>query len=192
MSVEGHANPALQALLDNRRRFLDFLERRLGSRADAEDVLQGAFLRAVERGGDLRRGESAVAWIYRLLRHAIVDRRRAEAARGRALEAHAHQASAGGDAEAELRQEACRCVLALLPTLRAEYGHLLRRVDLEGEAVPQVARDLGLTANNAGVRLHRARRALLREVERTCRTCATQGCLDCHCGGPGRISPAEV
>jgi len=176
------SNPALRALADNHRRFLDFLERRTGSRADAEDVLQGAFVRALEKGGDLRDGESAVAWCYRLLRNALVDRHRADAARGRAIESKATEADAG---DAELEGELCRCVADLLPNLKPEYAELLRRVDLEGEALNGVARDNGITSNNAGVRLHRARKALLREVQRSCRTCATHGCLDCTCSPPG-------
>ncbi|HCN31333.1 MAG TPA: RNA polymerase subunit sigma-70, partial [Verrucomicrobiales bacterium] len=32
------------------------------------------------------------------------------------------------------------------------------------------------------VRLLRARRKLREQVERTCRACATHGCLDCDCG----------
>jgi RNA polymerase sigma-70 factor (ECF subfamily) len=175
-------NVALQALVDNHRRFLDFLERRTGNRADAEDVLQGAFVRALEKGEELRDGESAVAWLFRLLRNALVDRARAGMARDRALEGRAE-----GDREREddeLEGEVCRCVAGLLPTLKSEYAELLRRVDLDGEAVHGAAQALGITPNNAGVRLHRARKALLREVQRSCRTCATHGCLDCSCGQP--------
>jgi RNA polymerase sigma-70 factor (ECF subfamily) len=86
--------------------------------------------------------------------------------------------------ETELRGEVCRCILDLLPTLEPGYADLLRRVDLGGEPVVAAAQALGITANNAGVRLHRARKALLREVQRSCRTCATHGCLDCSCGAP--------
>ena len=68
----------------------------------------------------------------------------------------------------------------------ANTGIVFRRVDLEGEAVNGAAQAIGITPNNAGVRLHRARKALLREVQRSCRTCATHGCLDCSCGQPGR------
>jgi len=178
-------NAALQALVDNHRQFLDFLERRTGSRADAEDVLQGAFVRALEKGGDLRDEESAVAWIYRLLRNALVDRHRAEEARGHAIESRAKAGDGEEGEDVELRGEACRCVMGLLPTLKPEYAELLRRVDLEGEAVNGAAQALGVTPNNAGVRLHRARKALLREVERSCRTCATHGCLDCFCEQTG-------
>ena len=176
----------LQTLVDNHRRFLDFLERRTGSRAAAEDVLQGAFVRALEKGGDLRDGESAVAWFYRLLRNALIDRHRAEAARDRAIESKAKETADGDGEDAELRGEVCRCVVGLLPTLKLEYAELLHRVDLDGEAVNGAARAIGITPTNAGVRLHRARKALMREVQRSCRTCATHGCLDCSCGQPGR------
>ena len=76
-------------------------------------------------------------------------------------------------------------VIDLLPTLKVEYAELLRRVELEGEPVKDVANAVGITPNNAGVRLQRARKALLREVQRSCRTCAPHGCLDCTCGQPG-------
>ncbi len=186
VTPDSTSNAVLQALVDNHRRFLDFLERRTGSRADAEDVLQGAFVRALEKGGDLRDGESAVAWFYRLLRNALVDRHRAEATRGRAIESKGEEGDDEGNEDPELRGEVCRCVVGLLPTLKPEYAELLRRVDLEGEAVNGAAQAIGITPNNAGVRLHRARKALLREVQRSCRTCATHGCLDCSCGQPGR------
>ena len=69
----------------------------------------------------------------------------------------------------------------LIPTLKPEYAEILRRVDLEGAAVPSVAAELGISANNVTVRLHRARQALKKQLERCCGTCATHGCLDCTC-----------
>ena len=81
-----------------------------------------------------------------------------------------------------LRGRARRRFEALLPALRPEYADVLRRVDLAGERPAEVARALGLTANNAMVRLHRARKALRADLQRSCRTCADHGCLDCSCG----------
>jgi DNA-directed RNA polymerase specialized sigma24 family protein len=52
----------VEALVDNHRRFLAFLERRVGSRAVAEDLLQDAFVRGLERAPTLRRSEAATAW----------------------------------------------------------------------------------------------------------------------------------
>ena len=181
MPSDSSGDSALQSLVLNHKRFLGFLEARTRSRGDAEDVLQSAFAKALEKEGDLRTGETAVAWFYRLLRNALVDRYRSEASHGPTLEPNA-KGSIAETEDAELRGEVCRCVMDLLPTLKVEYAELLRRVELEGEPVKDVAKAVGITPNNAGVRLHRARKALLREVQRSCRTCATHGCLDCTCG----------
>jgi RNA polymerase sigma factor (sigma-70 family) len=170
-------------LLANHRQFLRFLEARLPSRAVAEEVLQSAFVRAIERGGALRESESAVAWFYRLLRNALVDQYRSTGSEARALEVEAREAS--GAIEPELRDAVCACMTQLLPTLKPEYAEIVRRVDLEETPVGEVAAALSITPNNATVRLHRARRALKERLERSCGTCATHGCLDCTCGAPG-------
>ena len=82
----------------------------------------------------------------------------------------------------EVEAALCHCFEALLPALRPEYSEILRRVDLEGSRPADFAREAGLTANNAMVRLHRARKALRADLQRSCRTCADHGCLDCSCG----------
>jgi RNA polymerase sigma-70 factor (ECF subfamily) len=171
----------VERLVAGHRAFLSFLEARLPSRAAAEEILQAAFVRAIERGGAIRDEESAVAWFYRLLRNALIDHYRSEAATRRALERQAAEAML--PSESELNDVVCGCMSTLLPNLKPEYGEVLRRVDLEGAPLPQLAAELGITPNNAGVRLHRARQALKRELERSCGTCATHGCLDCTCGG---------
>ena len=178
-------NPGVvEALVGNHRRFLAFLERRVGSRALAEELLQAAYVRTLEKGGDLEEGEGAVAWFYRLLRNALVDHYRRNAAEGRALAREAREASERGP-DPELTQTVCACIHDLLPALKPEYAELVRQVDLEGRSVPEVAQDAGITPNNAGVRLHRARQALKKQLERSCGTCASHGCLDCTCGKPG-------
>lgn len=48
-------------LVANHRRFLEFLERQTGDRVLAEDLLQEAFVRGIDRIGALRDDESAVA-----------------------------------------------------------------------------------------------------------------------------------
>jgi RNA polymerase sigma-70 factor (ECF subfamily) len=173
----------LQVLVGSHRRFLEFLERRTGNRADAEDLLQNAFVRTLVKGEGLREGESAVAWFYRILRNSLVDRQRTGSAGMRALAARARARARSEETDdPQLHQTVCRCVVDLLPALKAEYAELIRRVELEGESVKSVANTMGITANNAAVRLHRARKALFKEVQRACRTCAVHGCLDCTCG----------
>lgn len=191
---EGEAEPnstVVESLVGNHRRFLSFLERRVGSQALAEEILQSAYMRTLEKGGELQAGEGAVAWFYRLLRNALVDHYRRRSAEGRALEREAREVSEVG-LDPELQETVCACIHDLLPALKPEYAELVRQVDLEGRSVPEVAREVGITANNAGVRLHRARQALKKQLERSCGTCASHGCLDCACGkqGGGCKTPA--
>src|SRR5688572_3112409 len=63
----------LQVLLDNHARFLAFLQRRVGSLDEAEDILQEAFVRTLDHASSLRSSSSATAWFYRVLRNAITD-----------------------------------------------------------------------------------------------------------------------
>lgn len=166
-------------LVDNHRRFLDFIERRVGDRATAEDILQAAFVRGVERAEDVRDPEKTTAWFYRLLRNAVADHYRRLGATRRAHERLVNTALPVE--EQKLVGEVCRCVDALLETLKPEYAEALRRVDRGDESIAEVAQSLGITSNNFRVRLHRARRALRRQLERSCGTCAEHGCLDCTC-----------
>ena len=66
----------LAALVDHRHEFLAFLQRRLGERAQAEDILQEAFTRSITKLEQLEAEESAVAWFYRVLRNAVTDYQR--------------------------------------------------------------------------------------------------------------------
>jgi len=175
----------VKTLVDNHRRFLAFLERRVGSREVAEDILQEAFVRGLAGAARLRDEESVVAWFYRTLRNALVDHWRRRAAEQRATDraAGATETTAPA-ADEELLNAVCGCVREMLDTLRPEYADAIRRVDLEEMSVKAFAEAAGITPNNASVRLFRGREALREQVRRSCATCATHGCLDCTCGGP--------
>jgi RNA polymerase sigma factor (sigma-70 family) len=174
----------LSTLVENHRRFLRFLEVRVGSREVAEELLQAAFVKGLERGGELHDGESAVAWFYRLLRNALVDHWRHRDAERRALEREATEAADQVIPPPELEAALCECVNGLIPTLKDEYAEILRRVEMEGRTVVEAAADLGITPGNAAVRLHRARQALRLRLQTTCGACTEHGCLDCSCGRP--------
>lgn len=176
----------IDVLVDDHRQFLRFLERRLGDRALAEDVLQAAFVRGIERAGQLRDDESVVAWFYRVLRNAIVDHHRRAGAGERRLEAVARELEATAEPSPDDRDAICQCVARLVDTLRPEYAAAIRRVELDGIAVKAFAEEVDVTANNAAVRLYRARKALREQVRKSCGTCAEHGCVDCKCGAPGR------
>lgn len=170
-------------LVENHRAFLRFLERRVGDRALAEDLLQDAFTRNLDRLADMP-DEGLVPWFYRTLRNAAIDRHRRMGAEQRALSAFAQELAAPGHAPEDLHREICACVGRLARTLKPEYAQVLQAVDVEDTPVKTFAVTAGLTTSNAGVRLFRARQALRRQVAASCGTCAEHGCVDCSCGKP--------
>jgi RNA polymerase sigma-70 factor (ECF subfamily) len=172
---------ALERLVDNRRQFLAFLQRRLGDPQAAEELLQAAYLRGVEHVGELRQGESALAWFYRLLRNALVDHWRQQGSERRGVERLARELGDARIPAPEVETELCRCFESQLVDLPDGYAEILQRVDLQGQRPVDYAADHGITANNAMVRLHRARRALRDRLLHLCGACAEHGCLDCGC-----------
>ena len=175
------------ALTDERVRFVRLARLRVGTPADAEDVVQRAFVRAAEQAGSLEDPARARAWFYRILRHAIADHHRAR--RRDPL----RQESAGDPAE--LAEEPaptrtpCGCSLRLLAELRPAYAEVIRRVDVEGEAPEAVASALGITTGNLHVRLHRARSSLRDDVMHYCGVASHRSCLDCACDEHHRCGP---
>lgn len=176
----------MAALVDNHQRFLAFLERRTGSRAEAEDILQDAFVKALERGGALRDEESVIAWFYRILRNALTDHFRRGGAEERALaRAGALEDDVVPAPDDQLLDAICQCAKRLLDTLRPDYAAAIQRVDLDEVGLPAYAREAAITPNNAAVRLHRARAALRKQLTDSCGTCVEHGCVDCTC----KVSP---
>ncbi len=166
----------VETLVANHRRFLSFIEKRVGSREAAEDILQDAFMRGLD-SASLREAESAVAWFYRALHNAIVDHYRRRGAESRAIEQFASEPRR----DDELMETVCACLRNLVSTLKPEYADAITRVDLEGVKPAKYAEESNISANTARVRLFRAREALRRRVEQSCGTCADHGCLDCSC-----------
>lgn len=175
---------ALTQLVGAHREFLAFLQRRVESRAAAEDILQSAFARGLEPGTDVP-DEKVVAWFYRVLRNSVIDHYRRRSTSARAMEAWGREFEESQEPDAAFRQEICQCVAALLATLKPEYRDAMRIVDLEDGKLSDLAQQSGITAENAAVRVHRARKALRRQVEQACGTCAEHGCFDCRCKTPG-------
>jgi RNA polymerase sigma factor (sigma-70 family) len=178
---ERPASDVVRALVANHRQFLGFLERRVQSRAVAEDILQEAFVRGVTKLDTLRSDESIVAWFYRVLRNAIIDHRRRSGAAERKLAAFGQEVEDRLEPDLEMRGAICRCVGELAATLEPSYAEALRAVEIEGVAVKDYAARAGISRSNAGVRVFRAREALRKQVVRSCGTCADHGCLDCTC-----------
>ena len=181
----------LSVMTENRSAFLSFLERRVGHRELAEDVLHEAFARSLDRV-PLGNEETILAWFYRVLRNAVIDHYRRQGTSGRALDALARELTNDAQPSPDERDAVCRCVARLSETLKPEYALALRRVEVDGISVQEYAQESGITANNAGVRLFRARQTLRKRVVHWCGSCAERGCVDCSCGEPGSTGCAHT
>ena len=180
-SDDPQAAAPVAILLESHRAFLSYLERRIGDRALAEDILQDAFIKVVERPEQAPKDDGIVPWFYRTLRNAAIDRFRRRGTADRAIEAFAREPATHEMATPELHEEICACVRRLADSLKPEYADALRAIDVEGQPVKAFAEQRKLSASNAGVRVFRAREALKKRVTESCGTCADHGCMNCTC-----------
>lgn len=171
----------LESLLENHRAFLRYLERRVGDRALAEDILQDAFAKVVEQPEQAPTDEAIVPWFYRTLRNAAVDKFRRRGAADRAYEAFARELETHEAPSTDMETEICACVSRLAATLKPEYAEALQAIEVTGTAVKAYAEQKGLSSSNAAVRVFRAREALKKRVIESCGACAEHGCLNCTC-----------
>ena len=178
---EAETPDPLPILLENHRAFLNYLDRRVGDRALAEDILQDAFIKIVDRPEQAPADEGLVPWFYRTLRNAAIDRFRRQQTASRAIDAFARELDTHIAPEPELHAEICACVSRLAGTLKPEYAEALRAIDVQGTPVKAFAQQHGLSTSNAGVRVFRAREALKKRVTESCGTCAEHGCRNCTC-----------
>jgi RNA polymerase sigma factor (sigma-70 family) len=170
-----HAAAAVADVIATRREQL--LERVRGHNRrrafEAEDVLHGAIQRALEHAGQLRDPARAEAWLGRIVRNTLLDELR------RPENAALVDEQALPPPQDEAPQ--CGCVLHQVEQMRPAQAEILRRVVVEGVPVTRVAAELGITANSAMVRLHRARAALAERLRLHCGTTNVRACNDCGC-----------
>lgn len=171
----------IEALLANHQAFVRYLERRVGDRALAEDILQDAFAKIVARPEQTPADESVVPWFYSTLRNAAIDQFRRRGTAHRAYEAFARELEAHDAPSDDMQNEICACVSRLAATLKPEYAEALTAIEVGGTPVKVFAEQKGLSSNNAAVRVFRAREALKKRVAESCGTCAEHGCVNCTC-----------
>lgn len=175
----------LQALIERHAAFLGFVQRRVQDRALAEDILQSAYVRALQRASTVRDAGAVVPWFYSVLRNAIIDNARRRRSESGALERWAAELEESREGMDFTHGIVCGCIEKLLPTLKPSYAEILREVDLGEGSLANFALQHNVTAGNAAVRAHRARAALKKELIRTCGVCCYHACLDCSCKASG-------
>ena len=109
----------------------------------------------------------------------LADHWRRRDAERRALAAYADEAAAARPDDGALLEAVCGCVTGLVGTLKPELADIIRASISTASPLRGYAAGAGITANNAAVRLHRARQALGRQLRRTCAAGSIAALRDC-------------
>jgi RNA polymerase sigma-70 factor (ECF subfamily) len=135
-----------------------------GNAADARDLVQDTFERALRYFDRFQVGSNGRAWLFTILRHCFISRcrsRTCERRSGVSVEELQEQLAAP---EAEPPQAWAAFSLeqlhAALERLPVEFSEVYRMHSLEGRSYEEIARQLRIPKATVGTRLIRARRKL--------------------------------
>ena len=144
-----------------------FIARRVETPEDAADLTAEVFLAAIAASRDYR-GDAAVprAWLYGIARRVVASHHRSNARALRAVRRIDARELLDDDATDRIvaridSQRAAREVYRSLATLPDRQRAVVELVAVDGLPLVEAAAALGISAGNARVRYHRARRRLL-------------------------------
>src|SRR5512141_914804 len=140
-----------------------WLRQRLGNSADAEDLLQDVFLKAMRQGERFCAIVDARAWLYEVARNALADRLRL----ARNTVELPEDLSVGDEAVAAVDGLAA-CLPRVLSELGPEDREVITLCDLEGLPQEEYARRKGLSLPGAKSRVQRARKRLRERLTEMC------------------------
>lgn len=147
--------------------------------AEAEELTQDTYARALERIGQLRDPQAALAWLYRIATSVSLDRLRQRRPATVALDTVApagEDAVQGADRErapsllgtALEHSEMSECVQGCLAALPDDYRIAILLHDGHGLSNPEIAQLLGCSLATAKIRVHRARARLRETLDAAC------------------------
>jgi RNA polymerase sigma-70 factor, ECF subfamily len=158
----GGAETPDAALLQHRRALEGMALRLCGNQADAHDLVQDTFERALRMGRD-RPPENPRGWLVTLLRNVFIDHCRRQSRQPRlvpiALE-HQEQSEPEPEAEPAWASITPAEVQAALSRLDQQLRRIGELRFLSGASYEQIAALLGIPRNTVGTRLGRARRTM--------------------------------
>jgi RNA polymerase sigma factor (sigma-70 family) len=167
-----------EVFAQERARLRNFIRSRVSNEADAEDLLQDVFVELVAAERLMQPLQQVGAWLFRVARNRIIDRRRKQTTRGTQ---HPHQAASDSGESLELEDllpsgdmgpdaAYARDVLleqldAALDELPAEQRSVFVAHELEGRSFHELAAELGVPENTLLSRKHYAVNHLRRRLQ---------------------------
>lgn len=141
-----------------------FLAHQCHSAAEADDLLQDVFLKAVQQGQTFCRIENPRAWLFHVARNLLIDRLRLAKA---TIELPEDLASED-EAETASIDKLSQCLPRVLNELSTEDREAIALCDIDGMTQLDYARHLGISLPAAKSRVQRARIRLQAQLVNAC------------------------
>src|SRR5674476_716505 len=140
-----------------------WLRRQLGNPAEADDLLQDLFLKALRQGERFCSVHNARAWLFEVARNTLADKLRV----ARETVQLPEDLAAPSD-ELETVDSLTACLPRVLNELSAEDREAITLCDLQGMAQAEFAKAKGLSLSAAKSRVQRARQRLKQRMTQVC------------------------
>jgi RNA polymerase sigma-70 factor (ECF subfamily) len=177
--------PFDQRLAAARPKLREFLRKRVGCDATADDLAQETLIKAFRARESLRDATRFEAWMYRIARRALIDHRRTTKSDERLSEEPVAEIERDRWVT-EVVARAAKCYIGLLP---AEYREPVRLAEIDAVPHAEIARRLGVSLTAVKSRVRRGKQRVRAFMERDCRlTFDRRGRVvdcesHCRCGG---------
>ncbi|WP_257447872.1 RNA polymerase sigma factor [Archangium lipolyticum] len=135
-----------------------------GNAADARDLVQDTFERALRHFDRFQEGTNGRAWLFTILRHCFISRCRSRTCERRSdvsvEDMQEHLAAPEAEPLQAWAAFSLEQIHAALERLPVEFSEVYRLHSLEGRSYEEIARQLRIPKATVGTRLIRARRKL--------------------------------
>lgn len=171
----------LEALEELRPELLAFVRSRVRTKAEADDIVQVALLRAIERADTLNDPSKLRGWLYTIARRALIDQSRKSGREFLTDHGELPENSLAENPRPLDAEHPCACAMDLTNTLAPGQANLIRLVDVEEHSLEEVAAQISSSKNAATVRLHRARQNLKDKLREHCGVTDARSASRCSC-----------
>lgn len=146
----GYDSTALALFMTHRGALVDYASGILGNRAQAEDLVQEAWLR-FDRATHRRTVEQPVGYLYRIVRNLAIDRQRSEAAGRSAGDTRLTQlpSPSATPEQTAIHRDQLRVLAAALAELPERTRTAFNMHRLEGRSLKEIADHLGVSVVRA-------------------------------------------
>ena len=152
---------------DSRTRLKNFIAKRIGNEADAEDVLQNVFFKIHRNIAELKDPEKLYAWVFQTTRKAIIDFYRERKIPNDSADEILDRIAVEPN-EQDVEDEVMGWLEPMIKDLPEKYRDALLLTDIEGLTQKELSEKLDISVSGAKSRVQRGREQLRETLLNCC------------------------